>query len=232
MLRLLHEAREQGGTTAEASHVVAGLSKILGAATVVACDAVILPDGTKNARGVASSPADAALVEQLLISEIADPSAAAHIGQVDFGATSDPSTALRRQLVSDETWYRSGYVGEIRKPARLDDSICSMRLGDRPASFVGLIALRAWGDPPFEEEDRDLLHLFHLEWTPRFDGANLAPREIEVLRLLVRGLSDKEIAARLMLSAHTVNDYCKRIYRKLGVHGRAELQAKVGHRDP
>jgi len=47
----------------------------------------------------------------------------------------------------------------------------------------------------------------------------LTPREREVLKLLLCGLSSKEIAARLHLSVSTVEDYRKRIYQKLGVKG-------------
>jgi transcriptional regulator of acetoin/glycerol metabolism len=47
----------------------------------------------------------------------------------------------------------------------------------------------------------------------------LTPREREVLKLLLCGLSSKEIAARLHLSVSTVEDYRKRIYQKLGVRG-------------
>lgn len=51
--------------------------------------------------------------------------------------------------------------------------------------------------------------------------AGLSPREIEVLRLLSRGLSDKEIAQRLSLSARTVHHHVEHIYEKTGVSGRA-----------
>ena len=36
----------------------------------------------------------------------------------------------------------------------------------------------------------------------------------------------KQIAGRLGISTHTVNDYTKLLYRRLGVSGRAELQAR------
>lgn len=49
----------------------------------------------------------------------------------------------------------------------------------------------------------------------------LSPREVEVLRLLSRGLTDKEIAQRLSLSVRTVHHHVEHIYEKTGVSGRA-----------
>ena len=51
----------------------------------------------------------------------------------------------------------------------------------------------------------------------------LTPREREVAALVVDGLADREIAERLYLSRHTVSQYVKRIYRKLGVDSRVAL---------
>jgi DNA-binding CsgD family transcriptional regulator len=51
----------------------------------------------------------------------------------------------------------------------------------------------------------------------------LTPREREVAALVVDGLGDREIGERLHLSRHTVSQYVKRIYRKLGVDSRVAL---------
>ena len=50
--------------------------------------------------------------------------------------------------------------------------------------------------------------------------ASLTKREYEVLNLLSLGYSNPEIAKMLVISEHTVNDYTKKIYRKLEVHSR------------
>jgi RNA polymerase sigma factor (sigma-70 family) len=51
----------------------------------------------------------------------------------------------------------------------------------------------------------------------------LTPREREVARFVVDGLSDRDIAERLSLSRYTVSQYVKRIYRKLDVGSRVAL---------
>jgi HD-GYP domain-containing protein (c-di-GMP phosphodiesterase class II) len=51
--------------------------------------------------------------------------------------------------------------------------------------------------------------------------AGLSDREIEVLRLLAGGLSNKEIAQRLSISKETVNHHVRHIYDKIDVSTRA-----------
>ena len=58
-------------------------------------------------------------------------------------------------------------------------------------------------------------------------GSGLTEREREVLELMKEGLTKKEIAARLELSFHTVDDYLRNIYAKLHVHSQAGAVAKA-----
>ena len=53
----------------------------------------------------------------------------------------------------------------------------------------------------------------------------LSRRESQVAQLLARGLATKQIARRLDLSIHTVNDHLQSAYRKASVNGRDELLA-------
>lgn len=59
------------------------------------------------------------------------------------------------------------------------------------------------------------------------ESYGLTDRETDVVLLLARGLSTKEIAEELMISAHTVRDHVKAVYDKAGVSSRGELVARM-----
>ena len=70
-----------------------------------------------------------------------------------------------------------------------------------------------------------------VEIEPTPDLPALTPREVEVLTLLSKGFTIKEIAALMSIKWFTVNDHIKSIYRKLNVSSRAEaavLASKQG----
>jgi DNA-binding NarL/FixJ family response regulator len=60
--------------------------------------------------------------------------------------------------------------------------------------------------------------------------SDLTKRELEVLRLLSEGLSQKEIAASLVISSKTVAAHIQHILGKLGVHSRAQAVAHAYRR--
>jgi DNA-binding CsgD family transcriptional regulator len=59
------------------------------------------------------------------------------------------------------------------------------------------------------------------------ESYGLTQRESEVVPLLARGLSTKEIAAEMCISRHTVNDHIKTIFTKCGATSRGELVARL-----
>jgi len=77
---------------------------------------------------------------------------------------------------------------------------------------------------------RDLQSLqaqLHLWQVPVTSTSALSPRAGRVLELLLAGLGNAAIAARLSISENTVRYHVKRIYTALGVHNRAQLVARI-----
>lgn len=64
----------------------------------------------------------------------------------------------------------------------------------------------------------------------RVGGKTLSDREIEVLKLMAQGKSNKEIGSALFISEGTIKSHLKRIYHKLGVISRTEAIANAARR--
>jgi DNA-binding NarL/FixJ family response regulator len=93
-------------------------------------------------------------------------------------------------------------------------------------SRSALSVLRALGAAP--EAERALALLRRLEGPPSGrDSGNpvLTRREVQVLRLIARGLSNKEIALQLIVSEHTVHRHIANIFAKLNLPSRAAAAA-------
>jgi DNA-binding CsgD family transcriptional regulator len=55
----------------------------------------------------------------------------------------------------------------------------------------------------------------------------LTDREREIAQLMLRGYSTAAMAAALVISPDTVQDHCKAIFDKVGVHSRKEVVARL-----
>jgi DNA-binding CsgD family transcriptional regulator len=80
------------------------------------------------------------------------------------------------------------------------------------------------GEPAVARQARRVRRLISArpaETSPNFSG--LSPRELEVARLAGGGMTDREIAARLVLSVRTIESHLASTYRKLAVSSRTEL---------
>ena len=55
------------------------------------------------------------------------------------------------------------------------------------------------------------------------DWRRLAPGELRIVRLVADGMTNREIAAKLFLSKHTVDSHLKSAFAKLNVRSRVEL---------
>jgi len=61
----------------------------------------------------------------------------------------------------------------------------------------------------------------------RVAGPDLSPRELEILQLLGRGLSNKEIGGKLFISEDTVKRHISNLFVKLKVNDRAQATAEA-----
>lgn len=93
--------------------------------------------------------------------------------------------------------------------------------------------------PPGSSLDRVVASVREVAWQAHVpsstDGAStpgptLSDRELEVLRLLARGVATEAVADRLHLSVHTVRNHVRNAMRKLRVHSRVEAVAEAGRR--
>lgn len=85
--------------------------------------------------------------------------------------------------------------------------------------------VQAGGAPMTGEIARMLVETYHKpQQKPSSDSLSL--REMEVLRLISKGQTNKEIADNLKLSSHTISNHLRHIYDKLHVHCRAEAITK------
>jgi len=62
-----------------------------------------------------------------------------------------------------------------------------------------------------------------LEWAQLAQSLQLSPRQTEIVKHLLRGESDKQIACDLKISVSTVRTHLRRLFQKLDVRDRIEL---------
>ncbi|MBS0389449.1 MAG: response regulator transcription factor [Proteobacteria bacterium] len=131
-------------------------------------------------------------------------------------ATASPARCLILTVLGDResvlAALRSGADGYLLKdtpPEPLRRAMLATLVGETPLSpRAAAYLLEIWRSTPAAAK------------LP--SDAALTAREIEVLGLFSRGLSYREAAASLGISAHTVGDHVKAIYRKLDVHSCTE----------
>jgi len=105
----------------------------------------------------------------------------------------------------------NGYLLKKDSPQRIVEAIEAVQRGESPMN--GMIAAK-------------VLDYFQKTKKNTIDQSNLTERERQILQLLIKGFSYKEIASEIFISIETLNSHIKNIYRKLDVHSRSELAAK------
>ena len=116
-----------------------------------------------------------------------------------------------------------------------DRIFCALRAGacgyllKRSTPEQVLTAIRdvqTGGVPMSSEIARKVIAHFQEQETAAADVEGLSAREREVLDLVVRGLSNKEIVSRLSITIEGVRWHLRNIYEKLHVHSRTEVLVK------
>ncbi len=168
---------------------------------------------------VLGAVADAAAAERLMDL----PALRVMVVNMSLGAEGRPATGLdligrvkaRRPDVG--VLSLKGGVDEALLRAALDAGAdaCCLATTPQPRLLKAIKAVAegaTWLDP---EISRVLLHPRELPGAP-----HLSPRERAILRLIVDGYSNGEIAARLSCATATVHTHVVNLFRKLGVHDR------------
>jgi DNA-binding NarL/FixJ family response regulator len=125
------------------------------------------------------------------------------------GLTGEAMSPAGKILAAADT-YRAKIEPRPHRPAGSTDAVTAhlrgeVREGRLDADAVDAV-LRAAG---------------HSVGRRREGLAGLTSREVEVLRLLARGFSNKQIAERLVISQKTTSNHIEHVYAKIGVSNRA-----------
>lgn len=143
---------------------------------------------------------------------------------------------LREEVVNDRDWNRDRINREVLAPLGIGHRLIGASATASGAESY-LIFDRGDGGRGFGARERDVLAFFlrgstllHREMLQMHGLLNafrpLSPRERDVLRLLLTGISEKELAKALKLTPATTHQYVVAVLRNFGVHSRAELMAQ------
>lgn len=142
----------------------------------------------------------------------------------------------RRQLVTDRAYYGSWVFERYLQQGSVDHRLASIFPSvDGGVSFLHVH--RSAGERDFSDRERALLGFLHAELGPLIGRAlvsaaeptpaGLSRRLRQTLACLLEGDTEKQVAGRLGLSPSTAHQYVTALYRRFGVHSRAQLLAHV-----
>jgi DNA-binding CsgD family transcriptional regulator len=150
------------------------------------------------------------------------------------------------------------YATDFMRPQRIRHSLGILNIGGAPGGWTGTLALnRSPSSTPFTERDQAIveavqphvsnyyrLHLRHALAEAYRARASVAEREREriqrdhgvtdreweIVRGVLSGRSNVQIAGQLSISERTVEAHCVHVYLKLGLRNRRELLLMAGER--
>ena len=124
-------------------------------------------------------------------------------------ALSGAAIGIPARILGAADAYQSMVEPRPHRPARTgDDAAAELRAETRAGRLDGDVA------------DAVLVAAGHRARSRRERPAGLTAREVDVLRLVARGLSSKEIASELVISPKTARNHIEHIYVKTGVTSR------------
>ena len=181
--------------------IVAGVARLLSQfpERLDVCDRVVIGDPIET-------PVDVALYDTYgrvgvavsALQVLAETPAIAHVAMF--------SLDLSAELVAEgRSAGATGFISKGLSGAEIADAIVRVAQGEHVVAF-------ATSPEPASAE---------LDWPGRDDG--LTERESQVVVLAAEGLSNREIAAALYLSAETVKGYLRQAFAKLGLRNRVEV---------
>lgn len=130
-----------------------------------------------------------------------------------------PSAKIVMLTMSDEEAdlyeaVKSGAAGYLLKDSSIDEVAQAVRVVAEGQSLISpSMAVKLIDE--FKQMSRP-------EREPAGGGLRLTERELEVLRLVARGLNNREIARELYISENTVKNHVRNILEKLQLHSRME----------
>src|SRR5580692_8602114 len=115
---------------------------------------------------------------------------------------------MHRDVAYARRALEAGAVGFVPKHSALNELVLAVRAAAQGRTFISPTLASEIKQSPSDTAD---------------PVASLTLRQREILRLLVDGLTTKEIGSKLYISARTVEDHKYRMVESLGVKGNAEL---------
>lgn len=147
----------------------------------------------------------------------------AHVTGAVLLVEGDPRAALRSLRAASTRWRELGVPYEAARTRVLVGMACE-QLGDTEGARLEVDAARTCFEELGAHPELTRLRRLDASASPTRAGG-LSPREVEVLRLVATGGSNRDIAEVLVISEHTVARHVQNIFAKLAVGSRTAAAA-------